>query len=119
MLPCFSDWSVCPSVFLCAHLSHQPIKDPLLNWPSCVVPSTLLLPSSKKSILPNVKVRIGYIATFHLTKPRKAKFFVLCDVIVLVLGSRGNLKLITLGSERVENICGVIVEHSRNLVCAV
>ena len=46
-------------------------------------------------------VRIGSIIIFHLSKLWKAKFVILCDVIFLVRGCKGNLKLITLGSERV------------------
>ena len=43
--------------------------------------------------------RICSIIILHLSKLRKAKFSILCDVIFLV---RGNLTLITLRSERVK-----------------
>ena len=45
-------------------------------------------------------VRIGSIIPYHLSKLWKAKFFILCDVISLVR-LQENMKLITLGSERV------------------
>ena len=45
-------------------------------------------------------MRIGSIIIFHLSKLWKAKFFILCDVIFW-WGCSGNLKLITVGSERV------------------
>ena len=38
----------------------------------------------------------------NLSKLRKAKFFILCDVTFLARLHRGNLKLITLRSERVK-----------------
>ena len=69
---------------------------------------TLPLPSSKSTFSQPFKekctsdvVRIGSIITFHQSKLWKAKFFILCGVIFLVR-LRGNLKLITLGSERVQ-----------------
>ena len=46
-------------------------------------------------------VRVGSIVIFHLSKLWKAKFFVLCGVILFWYGCRGNLRLITLGSETV------------------
>ena len=45
-------------------------------------------------------VKIGSIMISHLSKLRKAKFFILCDVIFLAVYRR-NLILITLGSERI------------------
>ena len=46
-------------------------------------------------------MRIGSIIIFYPNKPWKTKFFILCDVIFMVR-LQGNLKLITLGSERVK-----------------
>ena len=45
-------------------------------------------------------MRIGSLIIFHLSEQWKAKFSILCDVIFW-WGCRRNLKLITLGSERV------------------
>ena len=55
----------------------------------------LSLPSSKSC----EEVRIGSMIIFHLSKPRRAKFFILCGVIFMVVLQRRNLKF--LGSERV------------------
>ena len=47
-------------------------------------------------------MRIGSIIIFHLSNLWKAKFFILCDVIIYFwLGSRGNLKFITPGRKSV------------------
>ena len=62
---------------------------------SCKPPQdvlTLILPNSKKYILPTFlkekcvseAVRIGRIIIFHLSKLRKAKFFIMCGVIFQV-----------------------------------
>ena len=68
---------------------------------------TLSLLSSKSTFSQTFKekciievVRIGSIIIFHLRKLWKTKFFILCDVTLLV---RGNLILITLDSESVCN----------------
>ena len=72
---------------------------------------TLSLPSSKswKSTFSQLSKRETYKWSneiwckiiFHLSKLGKAKFSIQCDVIYFWWGCRGNLKLITLGSERV------------------
>ena len=46
-------------------------------------------------------VRVGSIIILHLSKLWKAEFFTLSDVIFLVRLQGGNLKLITLRSERI------------------
>ena len=68
---------------------------------------TLSLPSSQSTFSQLLKrkcisevVRIDSVIIFHLCKRWKAKFFILCGVTFMG-GCRRNLKLITLGSERV------------------
>ena len=71
---------------------------------------TLFLPSSESAFSqPSYReiitegVRIGSIIISNLSKLRNAKFIIL-SVLYFWWGCRGNLKLITLGSERVEFI---------------
>ena len=72
---------------------------------------TLSLPSSKTIHSPNLPkencisevVWIGSIIIFHLSKRWKVKFSVLCDVYFW-WGCRRNVKMITLGGERVKEM---------------
>ena len=62
-----------------------------------------ILPTFKEKFMSNA-VRIVSIIIFYLSRLSKAKFFRLSDVIFLVRDCRGNLKLITLGSEGVHDL---------------
>ena len=88
-------------------------KHPFVFCFSFIKPFTLKFNSTfpqpfKEKCISEV-VRIGNVIIFHLSKLWKAKFFIQCGVIFLVM-LQGNFKLITLGSERVDdfsNIFGV------------
>ena len=84
--------------------------------------STFSQPFREKCI--SEVVRISSIIIFHLRKLWRAKFFILCDV-AFWWGCKGNLSLITLGSERVKTETGNAViqkfaqEKIGNLKCQV
>ena len=76
----------------------------------------------KKYILPNLlkrkvwvrKWEFGSVIICHLSKRWNATFFILCEVIFLV-SCRRNLKLITLGSERVKDFSGSVIPTKKGV----